>query len=123
MTKKAEAILGVLRASEGHMTAEEIYLACRRAEVAVSLATVYRCLKELSDAGHIRRFSVTGEPEYYDKTLTPHEHLFCSRCRRVIDARGKAVKELLEETYGVALESYDLSMHIVCEACRARSGT
>ncbi len=119
MTKKSEAILSVLRESEGHMTAEQVYLACRNAGISLSVATVYRCLSALASEGHIRRFSVAGEPEYFDKTPTPHEHLFCSRCHRVTDAREADVQKLLEETFGITLESYDLSMHVVCRDCRA----
>lgn len=118
MTKKSEAILSVLQSSEGHLTAEEIYLACRKEGIAVSVATVYRCLSALAEEGYIRRFSVAGKPEYFDKTPTPHEHLFCSRCHRVTDAREADVQKLLEETFGITLESYDLSMCVVCQNCR-----
>lgn len=118
MTKKALAILSVLRESEGHLTAEEVYLACRNAGISVSVATVYRCLSALAEEGHIRRFSVAGEPEYFDKTPTSHEHLFCSHCHRVTDAREADVQKLLEETFGITLESYDLSMRVVCRNCR-----
>ena len=118
MTKKAEAILSVLRESEGHLTADGVYLACRNAGVEVSVATVYRCLSSLAEEGLIRRFSVSGEPEYFDKTPTAHEHLFCSRCKRVTDAKSADVHRLLEETFGITLENYDLSMHIVCRDCR-----
>ena len=120
MTKKSREILAVLQNSEGHMTAEQVYLACRNAGVCVSVATVYRCLSVLADEGHVRRFSIAGEPEYFDKTVTAHEHLFCSRCRRVTDARAADVQKLLEETFGITLESYDLSMHVVCRDCREK---
>ncbi len=100
------------------MTAEQVYLACRNAGVEISVATVYRCLSSLAEEGCIRRFSVSGEPEYFDKTPTLHEHLFCSRCKRVTDAECADVQTLLEETFGITLENYDLSMHVVCRECR-----
>lgn len=118
MTKKARQILSVLQESEGHLTADGVYLACRKAGIDVSVATVYRCLSSLAEEGHIRRFRVAGQPEYFDKTPTRHEHLFCSRCHRVTDAEKADVKHLLEEAFGITLLEYDLSMNVLCRACK-----
>ncbi len=120
MSVKSREILRVIRESPGHMTAEEIYLAAKEKSVSVSMATVYRVLGILVDEGEIRKISIVGEPERYDKTLAPHEHLICCRCKAVQDVHAEDVQALLEEAFGITLESYDLSLRVVCKECKAK---
>lgn len=64
-------------------------LAGRKAPT-LSIATVYRALKKLSDDGSICPVALAGEPVRYKAAWHGHHHHFqCSRCRRVYDVAGR----------------------------------
>ena len=65
-------ILDTLRAYPIHPTAEELYTILKdTVEATVSLATVYRNLGQLADAGMILRISVPDSPDRFDGTISP----------------------------------------------------
>ena len=120
MSKQANQILQVIQDSDLHMTAEEIFLKCKELDLSVSIATVYRNLGIMTNEGIIQKVSIVGEPDRYDKCPQVHEHLFCIKCKKVEDLNTGNLKQMLEETFNVMLESYDLSLRIICEECRKK---
>lgn len=58
------------------MTAEQIFLELKKEEPKVVLATVYNNVNGLCREGRIRRISVEGQPDRYDK-IQRHDHLVC----------------------------------------------
>ncbi len=120
MTEKRAAILQILRESEGHLPAEEIFARARLRYPGIVLATVYNNLHALEQAGLILHIRTTDGPDFYDKTPTPHEHAFCSECGRVLDVKlGDLAAELSERT-GIPVHSYDLVLRTVCPHCGAQ---
>ncbi len=120
MTEKRAAILQILRESEGHLPAEEIFARARLRYPGIVLATVYNNLHALEKAGLILHIRTTNGPDFYDKTTAPHEHAFCTECGRVLDVDlGDFAKELNERT-GIPICSYDLVLHTVCPHCGAQ---
>lgn len=117
MSKQKQALLDVICSHEGHKTAEEIFMLCRQAQVDISIATVYRNLGILCNEGKVRRIAVPGEPDRYDNTLTPHEHVLCERCKGMSDICMDDLKKLLEERVGSPINSYDLCVRYVCPTC------
>ena len=67
MTKYAKQILQIVSQSHDHMTAEQVFLALRQTYPKVVLATVYNNLNRLCAEGLIRRISLEGMPEQYDR--------------------------------------------------------
>ena len=118
MSKQKQALLDVIRMNEGHKTAEEIFMLCRENKVDISIATVYRNLGILAEEGSVRRIAVPGEPDRYDKTLSPHEHVLCERCRKMADVCMDDMIKLLEKRVGSPISSYDLCVRYVCPTCR-----
>ena len=93
MTAKRAAILQVLRESEGHLTADEIYRLAQEKYPGIVLATVYNNLHYLTEQGHIKHIKTAEGPDFYDKTPTPlrnrvydrlirrfRHRLHCRRC-------------------------------------------
>ncbi|MCB6993069.1 transcriptional repressor [bacterium 210820-DFI.6.37] len=120
MSKQRKDILNVINESKGHLTAEEVFMKCKEKGVSVSMATVYRNLGILSEQGIIRRVSIIGQPDHYDKILNAHEHIFCDRCGKIQDIHVADLKELLEEKTGIQLQSYDLCMRYICPECKEK---
>ena len=85
LTRQREAVLRVIRASENHLTASEIYEGARRVLPSISYATVYNALKYLKDAGLISEISFTGGASRYDRETDRHDHALCTACGKLVD--------------------------------------
>lgn len=74
MTKNVAYILDIINDSDNHLTAEQIFLSLKERNRTVAQATVYNNLSYLYKEGLIRKISVEGYPDRYDKILR-HDHL------------------------------------------------
>ena len=119
MTKYGTKILEIVSASRSHMTAEEIFDTLRRTYPAVVLATVYNNLNRLLQEGLIRKVSVEGMPDRYDR-IQRHDHLVCKGCGRLLDIDLGDLTTQLEEKAGISILSYDLKLMYLCENYRKK---
>ena len=118
MTKQRELILSIVRGSDAHLSAEEIYLAAREQIPTIALATVYNNLKYLSEEGLIVRLTFADQPDRYDKMFVPHDHMICSSCGAIRDIRIEGIDAFLQDRAGEDIASYDLTLHYQCSKCR-----
>ena len=118
MTKQRELILSIVRGSEAHLSAEEVYLAAREQMPTIALATVYNSLKYLSEGGYIVRLTFADQPDRYDKMFVPHEHMVCSTCGKIRDIRIEGIDAFLQDHADKDITSYDLTLHYQCSTCR-----
>jgi len=65
------------------MTADELYWVVRKKMPKISLATVYRNLEFLSEAGMIAKLEVGGRQKCFDSDVLGHDHVFCVQCHKV----------------------------------------
>ena len=119
MTKYEEKIWQIVEASRCHMTAEQIFTELRRTYPKVVLATVYNNLNRLWEDGRIRKVSVEGMPDRYDR-IERHDHLVCRCCGKLLDLDLTDLTEQLQKQVGVPLLAYDLKLIYLCEECRAK---
>lgn len=120
MTRQRQAILKTILESSGHLTAEEIFIRCKESGYPVSLATVYRNLGILCESGEIKKVSIVGQPDRFDKILVQHEHVFCERCKELQDINVSDLHHMLEERTGIKILSYDLCLRYICPKCRKK---
>jgi len=59
-----------------HTTAEILHLEAVQAGLPVSKATVYNTLKQLTDAGILRRLGFDGSKSSFDTNTSTHHHFF-----------------------------------------------
>ena len=119
MTKYARKILELVEASRNHMTAEQIFDALRETYPTVVLATVYNNLNRLWEEGRIRKLSVQGSPDRFDR-IARHDHLVCRGCGRLSDVTLEALTGCLQRKVGVPLRGSDLHLHHLVTECRSR---
>ena len=120
MTSLNQNILNMIKESSGHLTVEEAFLLAKKKNINVSMASIYRILGKLADDGFIRRIAVAGAPDIFDKTLSDHEHMICSKCGKVTDIHISNFKKALEKKVGQSIDDYELSIKYVCEECRKK---
>ena len=83
MTHQREVILDELGKCKNHPTADALYERVKKRLPRISLATVYRNLEILSEAGMIKKLEISGRQKRFDWDLEQHDHIFCVQCRRV----------------------------------------
>ncbi len=116
MTKNVAYILDIINDSDNHLTAEQIFLSLKERNRTVAQATVYNNLSYLYKEGLIRKISVEGYPDRYDKILR-HDHLVCRKCGRLADILLEDLTEKLQSQLGIQMLSYDLKINYICEEC------
>ena len=125
LTSQRRLLLKVLAESRAHLDAEEIYALAKRKDPNISLATVYRTLNVLTEAGIVQeRANIRdGQRHYYEVTDKIHYHFTCLSCQRVIEFEAplieQAVAELAER---LNLDIIHTRVHIdgYCPACQQK---
>lgn len=84
-SKKRQVILEALAATTAHPTAQELYQQLKPDYPDLSLGTVYRNLSLFAEEGDAMSVGVFRGQERFDARTTPHAHLHCAQCGRVID--------------------------------------
>ncbi len=85
ITPQRRTIFEALEGATHHPSAEQVHEDVRRRLPDVSLATVYKTLKELVSMGEIAELSLHGDRSRYDPRVDVHSHLKCDICERVVD--------------------------------------
>lgn len=114
-----KVILDIINNSDTHLTAEQVFFELKKEYPAVVLATVYNNLNSLCQQGKIRKISVEGCTERYDKN-TRHDHLVCRRCGKLSDIHLEDITEQLKKQVGFEIDGYDIKVQYLCPECRAK---
>ena len=118
MTKQRELILNILKQSDRHLTADEIFFLAKLKMPSIAMATIYNNLNALDEAGIINRLHIDGVADCFDKITDPHDHLLCDGCGKITDIRIPNLAQSLEAALGNEIDSYELTVHYVCPECR-----
>lgn len=117
MTQNANLILNMIQSSDEHLTAEQIYLRLKKNSSKMVLATVYNNLNMLLAQGLVRKVSVEGYPDRYDR-IKRHDHLICKRCGRLSDITLEDLTDKLQGQIDADIISYDLKVSYLCPDCQ-----
>lgn len=123
MTNQREIILRELIRSQRHLAADELYDIVKKIMPRISLATVYRNLEILSEAGMIGKLEISGRQKRFDYDPSEHDHIYCVICHRV-DNLEMVHKGLNVEEFG-AVAGYSvtgcrLEIVGVCPECQRK---
>ena len=121
-SKKRDAVLGAVKASRSHPTAQDVWFGLHSEFPDLSLATVYRNLGEFAAAGQVRRLDGLDGQSRFDGDLTPHSHFTCTRCGKISDIPLDVPERLDEEVarmLGGVITGHELSFFGLCAECAA----
>lgn len=119
-TKQRQAVLRVIRESEEHLTANEVFDESRRLLPGISFATVYNSLRYLKQEGLIGEVRFGTDATRYDRKLTRHDHALCNNCGKLVDLELSIPAALIEEASALSkfeAESIELTLRGLCPEC------
>lgn len=110
--------------SQDHPTAQRIYSEVKRVYPTISLATVYKTIQILRDAGLIQKLNSPQGQARFDSDMNPHINLVCLRCGSIKDWEDSALPEIIakmaEITNFTAIgQSFDV--YGVCQSCERKA--
>ena len=120
MTKYAQQILDIINTCPDHLTAAQIYLHLKASNSKIVLATVYNNLNLLCEQDRIRKVSLEGYPDRYDK-IVKHDHLVCKKCGARSNVCLSDLTAQLQEQIPEEIISYDLKVNYICPSCRSKA--
>jgi len=120
LTRQRSAVLRVIRESDGHLTANEVFEDARRILPSISFATVYNSLHYLKNENLIGEVTFGNDASRYDRNLTRHDHAMCNKCGKLVDLELQIPDGMLKEA---ALrsqfkpESIEFTLRGLCPEC------
>ncbi len=97
MTDQRRVVARVIGAALDHPDVEELYARAAKEDPRISLATVYRTVKLLQEAGILDKLEFgDGRARYEDAERDHHDHLIDVNSGRVIEFVDPEIEELQE---------------------------
>ena len=121
LTPQRNAVLQVIRESENHLTAREIFEAARKLRPSISYATVYNSLRYLKEAGLVSEISFGNGASRYDRETERHDHALCTSCGKLVDFEFDVTDELVRSAARRSrfkAESLQLTLRGLCPDCQ-----
>ncbi|MEF3697111.1 Fur family transcriptional regulator [Desulfolutivibrio sp.] len=127
VTPQRLAILRVLTLSRGHPSAEQVHARLARQYPTMSLATVYKTIALLKQAGEILELQFSDLGNRYDgRRPHPHPHVICTRCGSIMDADAPLLDDAAERVSretGYVILAHRLDFFGLCPACLKKDAT
>ena len=106
-----------------HFTAEDLVKSCKKNGSQASRATIYRSLRELLEAGIIRKTAFGEKHEYFEHLYDekPHHHARCIRCHALIefpDLKEDKIYVSHLEKMGFRILGHEMHFYGLCRKCQ-----
>jgi Fur family ferric uptake transcriptional regulator len=119
MTNQRKIIISEFVKAGGHLSAEELFRLVKKKAQGVGLASVYRTIGSLVEAG------LAVERRFLDKTSVyeleepghHHDHLICLKCRKIFEFENSAIEDQqkkVAEELGFSLKDHKLELYGWC---------
>jgi Fur family ferric uptake transcriptional regulator len=124
VTQPRMKILSIFRKTETrHLNAEDVYQQLLAQQSDIGLATVYRVLMQLEEAGVLRRSNFNPSKAVFELAeTTHHDHLICLACGRADEFTDPAIEKrqkAVADSFGYTLSDHQLALYGYCAACAA----
>ena len=123
--RKRDAILGCVRDTTIHPSADWVFAQLKPEIPDISLATVYRNLSLFKQQGLIVSLGTVSGVERFDGNVDPHVHFICNRCDAIIDLPQMAVPQALSSEAaaqaGGQVDACQLTFTGTCNRCCSKN--
>ena len=101
-----------------HMSAADVYRNLISDHSSIGLATVYRVITQLEDAGLLKRTQLDAHTTVFElNDKGHHDHMVCTQCGQILESSDPAMAQLVRKIAkrsGFALDSYSLVLYGGC---------
>jgi Fur family ferric uptake transcriptional regulator len=119
-SKPRRDIVDVFLASEGHLTAHELYQQVKQHNTSIGFATVYRTLRLLEECGLARTMDYGDGTLRYEPNRFQHHHIICTACNRTIEFLSPELEALLrnvQQDHHFTPQRHAVRILSVCADC------
>jgi Fur family transcriptional regulator, ferric uptake regulator len=118
-TRQRKILGETVESWQGAFTVAELHERARVQEPGLGLATTYRTVELLREAGTIRPLAGSEPRLYVHCHPGHHHHLVCVSCGDVEETElcGAPSEQLLAKRYGFAAASHELEIYGTCARC------
>lgn len=124
-TWQREAVRARLAEAQGFVSAQQLYSVLRDEGSTIGLATVYRNLAQLTEAGEADSLqSLDGENLFRSCSTGHHHHLICRSCGETREIKASVVEEWAGRVgaeHGFSEIEHVVDLFGVCERCRSKA--
>jgi len=132
LTNPRSLVLDILRKTEEHLSAEDVYIQALNITPSIGLTTVYRALDLFVQIGMVQKYDFGEGKARYELTSNPlkrehHHHLVCIKCKTVIDYTNfmneeielmKKTEKALSKKHRFQIMHHNIHFYGLCNHCR-----
>lgn len=127
VTPQRGVILETIAHMKGHLSAQEVFDSARIRLPGLNIATVYRTLETLHEAGLVDFMMSSTDPVRFSLRDQDnlHDHLVCRRCHQVLELDHDLLRPLaagVARERGFLLDTDHLTLTGICRACQEAAG-
>ena len=120
-TRQRALIVETFFQAGGHVSVEDVWSRVRKVDGRVSVATVYRTMKLLCEAGLASERHFDDGVTRFEIEHEHHDHLVCTRCGKIEDVDLDGISALAAEvaaSTGYEIRSHRVDFYGICADCR-----
>ncbi|MDD9207123.1 Fur family transcriptional regulator [Georgenia sp. 10Sc9-8] len=122
MTRQRSAVSDLLEQTEDFRSAQQLHDTLRDNGESIGLATVYRTLQSLADAGQVDVMRIDDRETLYRRCARRehHHHLVCRDCGRTVEIAGDTVErwaDQIAQDHGFVAVDHTAELFGTCAAC------
>lgn len=121
-TKQKELVLEILEHNRIHPTIQELYNLAKEKYPTIGQATIYRNVNKLVDENKILKLPSNNDEGYhYDINTTPHCHIVCNTCGKIVDLFDSNYEKMIrqiEKNNSVEITKSLLVLEGICHNCK-----
>ena len=102
---------------DSHLSADEIHNSLIKKDENIGLATIYRVLTQLEEAGLIQKNHFDDNSSSYEIKKRHHDHLICNVCGKIVEFTDDDLEELQEKIskrYNFVLDTHVMTLFGTC---------
>jgi Fur family ferric uptake transcriptional regulator len=124
-TQQREAIVDAFLRTTGHVNLEDLLSSARKKNPGVGLATVYRTVKLLEDAGLASSRQFGSGQTLYERAGHHHDHIICQQCQHIIEFESDEIEQIqsdIASRHGFRLVQHRHELFGLCEKAQGVPG-
>lgn len=124
-SRQREQILDVFLKTEKHPTINDLYDLVKKKYPKIGLATVYRTMEVICEAGLARKVDFEDKTKRYEHKYKHqhHHHLVCIKCGKVIEITSDKLEKIQKELakkHGFTITKDTMKLFGICKICKGK---